>query len=90
MDKKISLKEIIVPPKDEGYELYRAIKTFCIIMIIFCMAIVFRTCYLDMLNNSRFLNIHLVMIKFCRSIYNMLFLRSQKCAMAFVRKTRYT
>jgi len=58
MDKKISLKEIIVPPKDEGYELYRAIKTFCIIMIIFCMAIVFRTCYLDMLNNSRFLKFY--------------------------------
>ncbi len=43
---------------DLKYEFYRAIKTFCVIMIIFCLGFVFKKDYDNLLNNAGFIRFY--------------------------------
>jgi len=56
--KKIILKEIQEKHTDANYDYYRLIKTLCLIMIIFCIGIILRNKYSNLMENSRFLKFY--------------------------------
>ncbi len=58
MKDKIVLKELPEEVTDIKYEIYRAIKTFCIIMVIFCVGFILRKNYENMLENARYLKFY--------------------------------
>ena len=50
--KKVILKEVIEEERDIKYEIFRAIKTFCLIMIFFSIGFLLKKNYSDMLKNA--------------------------------------
>ena len=58
MSKKFIIREIKEKPLDMKFEFFRTIKTFCLIMIIFCIGFIFRKGYFDTLENSRFMKFY--------------------------------
>lgn len=58
MDIKLKPIEIIENPIDQRFENFRTIKTLCIIMIIFCIGLIFRNDYIKLVENSRFLKFY--------------------------------
>ncbi|MCQ2957675.1 MAG: hypothetical protein MJ180_02110 [Candidatus Gastranaerophilales bacterium] len=55
---KIIPREVKEEPKDIKYECFRAIKTFLIILIVFCIAAFVKKQYFNMLENSRFVKFY--------------------------------
>lgn len=56
--RKIILNDIVERESDTGFEVFRAIKTLCLIIIIFCIGFIYRRGYLSMLENSRFMRFY--------------------------------
>ena len=71
MKNKFTPKIILEQPKDLKHEYFRAIKTLCIIMIIFCLAIVYQNRYKNMLDNSRFMKFYPQTTVFYQDFKNM-------------------
>jgi len=55
---KIVPRETIDENEDITYEYSRAIKTFCIIMVVFCIGFILKRDYNNLLDNSRFLKFY--------------------------------
>ena len=51
--KRVILREIIEEPRDIKYEIFRALKTFCLILIIFLLGFFLKKNYFGMMENSR-------------------------------------
>ncbi|MCR4880989.1 MAG: hypothetical protein K6A44_03445 [bacterium] len=50
--KKVILKEVIEEERDIKYEIFRAVKTFCLIMIFFSIGFLLKKNYSDMIKNA--------------------------------------
>ena len=56
--RKLNPNDVVEETPDIKYEYFRAIKTFCIIMIIFCAGFLLQKEYNALLENSRFLKFY--------------------------------